>query len=48
MNPFVKLLPVAHVVLDLEAGSKKRVFEQAGLLFENHTDISGRRTHAIG
>ena len=40
MNPFVKLLPVAHVVLDLEAGSKKRVFEQAGLLFENHVGIA--------
>jgi len=40
MNPFVKLLPVAHVLLDLDAGSKKRVFEQAGLLFENHVGIA--------
>ncbi len=40
MNPFVKLLPAAHVLLDLEAGSKKRVFEQAGLLFENNVGIA--------
>lgn len=40
MNPFIKLLPVDHVVLDLEAGSKKRVFEQAGLLFESRAGIA--------
>lgn len=40
MNPFVKLLPAAHVVVDLDAGSKKRVFEQAGLLFENNVGIA--------
>ena len=40
MNPFVKLLPAAHVLLDLDAGSKKRVFEQAGLLFENNVGIA--------
>ena len=40
MNPFVKLLPATHVLLDLEAGSKKRVFEQAGLLFENNVGIA--------
>ncbi len=39
MNPFAKLLPAAHVLLDLEAGSKKRVFEHAGLIFENHVGI---------
>lgn len=40
MNLFLKLLPAAHVLLDLEASSKKRVFEQAGLLFENHLGIA--------
>jgi PTS system nitrogen regulatory IIA component len=40
MNPFIKLLPDTHVMLDLEASSKKRVFEQAGLLFENHVGIA--------
>ncbi|MBS1190669.1 MAG: IIA-like nitrogen-regulatory protein PtsN [Rhodocyclaceae bacterium] len=40
MNPFIKLLPETHVVLDLEASSKKRVFEQAGILFENHAGIA--------
>src|SRR5688572_36142 len=30
-----KLLDVQHVALDLQASSKKRVFEQAGLMFEN-------------
>ncbi len=40
MNPLIKLLPAAHVLLDLEAGSKKRVFEQAGLLFENNAGIA--------
>ena len=40
MNPFTRLLPAAHVLLDLEASSKKRVFEQAGLLFESHLGIA--------
>lgn len=40
MNPFIKLLPDSHVLLDLEASSKKRVFEQAGLLFENNVGIA--------
>ena len=30
-----KLLNPAHVALDLQLSSKKRLFEQAGLLFEN-------------
>src|SRR5690349_24880840 len=34
-----KLLNPAHVLLDLQASSKKRLFEQAGLLFENHDGI---------
>jgi len=34
-----KLLAPSHVLLDLQASSKKRLFEQAGLLFENHNGI---------
>lgn len=40
MISFAKLLPESHVVLDFDATSKKRVFEQAGLLFENHLGIA--------
>lgn len=40
MNLIGKLLPTANVVLDLEASSKKRVFEQAGLLFENNQGLA--------
>jgi len=35
MNQIAKLLPQENLVVGLEASSKKRVFEQAGLLFEN-------------
>jgi len=35
MNLVSKILPPSHVTLDLQASSKKRLFEQAGLLFEN-------------
>jgi nitrogen PTS system EIIA component len=35
-----KLLNVQHVALDLEVSSKKRLFEQAGLLFENLDGIA--------
>src|SRR3954453_23366601 len=35
-----KLLSPSHVLLDLQASSKKRLFEQAGLLFENHDGIA--------
>lgn len=35
-----KLLPPENVVLDLEATSKKRVFEQAGILFENQHGVA--------
>ena len=34
-----KLLNPAHVLLDLQVSSKKRLFEQVGLLFENHDGI---------
>ena len=40
MNHISKLLPAANVIVDLDAGSKKRVFEQAGLLFENNLQIA--------
>lgn len=43
MNPIAKLLPPANVQVGLAASSKKRVFEQAGLLFENNQGI-GRST----
>ncbi|RTL52688.1 MAG: PTS IIA-like nitrogen-regulatory protein PtsN [Rhodocyclaceae bacterium] len=40
MNQIANILPVANVVADLEASSKKRAFEQAGLLFENHYGLA--------
>lgn len=40
MNPLTNLLPVSQVVLDLDASSKKRVFEQAGMLFEKHLGLA--------
>lgn len=40
MNLISKLLPQSNVILDLDVSSKKRVFEQVGLLFENHHHIA--------
>jgi PTS system nitrogen regulatory IIA component len=40
MNPLINLLPASQVVLDLDASSKKRVFEQAGMLFESHLGLA--------
>ena len=40
MNLITKLLQPTHVLLDLEVSSKKRLFEQIGLLFENHNRIA--------
>lgn len=40
MNLIAKLLTSDDVVVDLDASSKKRVFEQAGLLFENRHGIA--------
>ena len=40
MNQIAKLLPLANILLALEASSKKRVFEQAGILFENQHGIA--------
>ena len=40
MSLVAKLLPLSHVGVGLQASSKKRLFEQAGLLFENHHGIA--------
>ena len=40
MNQLTQLLSTDNIVLDLDAGSKKRVFEHAGLLFENNQGIA--------
>ncbi len=40
MNLIAKLLSPEYVLVGLEAGSKKRVFEQVGLLFENSLGIA--------
>lgn len=40
MTHLAKILPVSNVALDLEVSSKKRAFEQAGLLFENNCGIA--------
>jgi PTS system nitrogen regulatory IIA component len=37
---FSQILPAANIVLDLECSSKKRAFEQAGLIFENNCGIA--------
>jgi nitrogen PTS system EIIA component len=39
MNLIAKLLAEPNVVIDLDVSSKKRVFEQVGLLFENNNSI---------
>ncbi|WP_434777522.1 PTS IIA-like nitrogen regulatory protein PtsN [Neisseria sp. Ec49-e6-T10] len=33
------ILPENHIILNLDVGSKKRVFEQVGVLLENHLGI---------
>src|SRR5258706_2064216 len=40
MNLIAKLLPPSNVLLDLDVTSKKRMFEQAGLLFENNQGVA--------
>jgi len=40
MSLVAKLLAPDHVLVDLPASSKKRLFEQAGLLFENHDGLA--------
>ncbi len=40
MNQIAPILPATNVVIGLDASSKKRAFEQAGLLFENHHGLA--------
>ncbi|MDO8304319.1 PTS sugar transporter subunit IIA [Herminiimonas sp.] len=40
MNHLSQILPPANVVLDLDVSSKKRTFEQVGLIFENNCGIA--------
>lgn len=40
MNPLDNILSADQVLLDLDASSKKRVFEQAGMLFEGRLGMS--------
>lgn len=43
MNRLSQMLPPAHVALDLDVSSKKRLFEQIGLIFENSRQIPRAR-----
>ncbi|MGZ5078140.1 MAG: PTS sugar transporter subunit IIA [Usitatibacter sp.] len=43
MNQVSRLLPLNHVLLGLDVSSKKRLFEQIGLLFENSRQIPRAR-----
>ena len=40
MSLIGEILPLSHIVLDLEVSSKRRVFEQAGLLLENEAGLA--------
>src|SRR3954468_19708585 len=40
MSLVAKLLSPTHVITDLQVSSKKRLFEQAGLLFENQHGLA--------
>jgi PTS system nitrogen regulatory IIA component len=40
MSLVAQILPPSNIVIDMDASSKKRVFEQAGLLFENNHSIA--------
>ena len=40
MNRLAAILPAANVLLDVDATSKKRAFEHAGVLFENQHSIA--------
>ena len=40
MNRLAAILPTSNVLVNVDATSKKRVFEQAGLLFENQHAIA--------
>ena len=40
MNQINQLLPPENILLDVDVSSKKRLFEQVGLLFENNQGIA--------
>lgn len=40
MNHIAKLLPLSNILLELDVTSKKRLFEQVGLIFENNQGIA--------
>lgn len=40
MNLIAKLLPLSNILIDADLTSKKRIFEQAGLLFENNQQVA--------
>ena len=40
MNLISRLLQPSNVIVDLDVSSKKRVFEQVGLLFENNNHVA--------
>ncbi|AMC36474.1 PTS IIA-like nitrogen regulatory protein PtsN [Iodobacter arcticus] len=40
MSLIAQILPSGNVFLDMEVGSKKRIFEQVGILFENSHGIA--------
>ena len=40
MNRLAAILPAPDVLVDVDASSKKRVFEYAGVLFENQHAIA--------
>ena len=40
MNRLAAILPVTQVLVNVDATSKKRAFEQAGLLFENEHGVA--------
>ncbi|GAB2740531.1 PTS IIA-like nitrogen regulatory protein PtsN [Melaminivora jejuensis] len=40
MNRLASILPAAHVLVSVDATSKKRAFEEAGLLFESQHGLS--------
>ena len=48
MNRLAKLLPPGNIALDVSVTSKKRVFEQAGLLFENNHGVNLFARESLG
>ena len=43
MNKISQLIPETNLLLNLEASSKKRLFEQTGLMFENHHGLASSK-----